>query len=49
MATNGADGGDVSPSLVSSKTQSENLANWMGNLPAHLLDVPLHRLAIPGE
>ena len=40
---------DANPSVLLSKTQREDLADWMGNLPAHLHDVPLHRLAIPGE
>lgn len=40
---------DANPSVSSSKTNTEDLADWMGNLPPHLLDVPLHRLAIPGE
>ena len=30
-------------------TDSSDLADWMGRLPDRLLDLPLNRLAIPGE
>ena len=46
---NSADGGDSRNVFVHTETENTERSRWMDRLPAHLKEIPLHHLFIPGN